>query len=199
MGGRHWEGKMELGYRGLIGYLSVSALLSLSVWFLLLLPSFLVGQGCSYSEIGWAMGVFFLVSLLSTMISGHLVDRYGNVPVALVGTAVACLGGLCYLGAHWSSLWIIPARALHGAGSALISTGALIQLMRSVPMELRGRMIGYFGLPGFVMLGVGPFLAERLIRLWGFVGYCVDFPVHWIRSSANTSLSSPLSEPTFQD
>ena len=167
----HSVGKMgEFGYRRLIGYLSVSALLSLSMWFLLLLPSFLVGKGWSYEEIGWAMGVFFLVSLLARVVSGHLADRYGNVPTALAGTAIASLGGLFYLAALWSSLWIIPARILHGAGSALISTGALIQLIRSVPMELRGRMIGYFGLPGFIMLGVGPFLAERLVRWWGFAG-----------------------------
>jgi MFS family permease len=38
---------------------------------------------------------------------------------------------------------------------ALISTGALMQLPQTVPTHSRGRVMGYFGLPGFIMMGLG--------------------------------------------
>ena len=154
----------------LFAYLSISALLSLTMWMLILVPDYLAHQGWSAQKIGWAMGLFFVVSLFSRIYSGHLADRIGNVPTALIGTAMALTGCLFY----WAALrWpdaIFAARALHGGGATMVSVGALFHLVQSVPQELKGRMMGYFGLPGFVMMGAGPFIAEALQNFWGMAG-----------------------------
>lgn len=154
----------------LLAYLSIGGLSSLTVWMLILLPSFLAGKAWSSQKIGWAMGSYFLVQLAVQVFAGHLANRWGNVPTALSGAGCALAGCFFYLGALQNPDLVFAGRVLHGCGAALISSGALIQLIQSVPTELRGRMIGYFGLPGFVMLGVGPALSEWFVATWGFQG-----------------------------
>ena len=151
-------------------YLAIGALLSISLWILLLLPNFLDVQGWSSQRIGWAIGCFFLCNLVVQLQAGPLADRIGNVPVALWGSVIGVAGGLCYIAALHRPLVIFPARLLHAAAAAMIFSGALLQLLKSVPAPVRGRMIGYFGLPGFVTMGAGPFLSEWVIYHWGFQG-----------------------------
>ena len=153
-----------------LAYLSISALLSFAMWTLILVPDYLVHQGWSAQKIGWAMGVFFVFALFSQIFSGHLADRIGNVPTALIGAGIALSGCVFY----WVTLWwpeaLFAARALHGAGASMVRSGALFHLVRSVPQKLKGRVMGYFGLPGFVMMGLGPVMAETLRHSWGMVG-----------------------------
>ncbi len=167
------------GFR-LFAYLSINALLSLTMWTLILVPDYLTHRGWSAQKIGWAMGLFFVVALFSQIFSGHLADRIGNVPTALIGTGVALSSCIFY----WTALWwpdtIFAARALHGAGAAMVSSGALFHLVQSVPQEIKGRVIGYFGLPGFVMMGAGPFIAEALRDFWGMAGTFTLLPVSFI-------------------
>ena len=47
----------------LYAYFAISAVISLGIWVLLLLPNFLAGRGWSSQEIGWAVGSYFLVNL----------------------------------------------------------------------------------------------------------------------------------------
>jgi MFS family permease len=161
-------------------YLTISALLSLSTWVLLLLPNFLEERGWSSQEIGWAIGSFFLVNLLCQVLSGQISNRLGSVRTALSGAGLGCLGGFLYLAALWHPVMIFPSRVLHGAGTAMVFTGALMQLLRSVPLDLRGRVMGYYGLPGFVMLGIGPALSEWFIYHWGFEGIFVSIPIMFL-------------------
>ena len=62
------------------------------------------------------------------------------------------------MAAVWAPVLIFPARIFEAVGAAMVSMAVLIVLVNSVPVHLKGRMMGYFGLPGFVMLGVGPVL-----------------------------------------
>lgn len=164
----------------LFAYLSISGLMSLTFWVLILVPDFLSQHGWSTQKIGWAMGLFFLVYLFSQILSGHLADRIGNVPTALIGTGVALLGCVFY----WIALWwpnaIFSARIFHGIGSAMISSGALFHLVQSVPQELKGRVMGYFGLPGFVMMGIGPVIGEALRDSWGMAGTFTCIVVNFV-------------------
>ena len=164
----------------LFAYLSISMLLSLSTWMLLLLPFFLTEKGWSSQKIGWAMGTRFLFHLLVLIFSGHLAERYGNVPIALLGTSLAFFGGLCYLASLWWLDLIFLARIFHGTGVAMVSAGVLIHLVQSAAPEFRGRIMGYFGMPGFVVMGLGPLLSEHLINRWGMVGTFVCIPLTFL-------------------
>ncbi len=174
-------------------YLAIRGFLELTTWMLLLLPNYLKQQGWSSQEIGWAVGCFFLISMIFQTISGQIAERHGNVRTALIGTVLAGVGSLFYLGALWSSILIFPARVLHGAGAGMIFTGALIQLVESVPFHLRGRVMGYFGLPGFVMLGLGPLVSEWLVGVWGFEGiFLVVGSIHIATAWVLLRLPRPL-------
>ena len=150
----------------LLAYLCISTLLSLSMWMLLLLPQHLAQNHWSSQKIGWAMGVFFLMYLGAQMLAGNLAQRIGNVPTALVGTGLAILGGLLYLSSLHTLNLLFVARVFHGIGAGMIQAGVIIHLIESVPPHLKGPMIGYYGLPGFVMLGAGPYLAQFLQERW---------------------------------
>lgn len=113
------------------------------------------------------MGSFFLMYLLTQTLAGNLSERLGNVPTALLGSGLASLGALFYLSSFWILDLLFVGRIFHGAGAGLVSAGVLIHLVESVPPDLKGRMMGYFGLPGFVMLGAGPFLSQFLQNYGG--------------------------------
>jgi MFS family permease len=154
----------------LAAYLQISALISLSIWMLLFLPEFLVQQGWSSQNVGWAVGAYFSVYIVVQILAGQIADRYGNITTAVMGAGLGVLGSIGYLFAlRWPSI-IFLARMLHGSGSALVISGAIFHLADSVPVHLKGRMLGYFGMPGFVMLAAGPSLAEILKKLGGIGG-----------------------------
>src|SRR5206468_11594809 len=71
----------------------------------------------------------------------------------------------------------LVAGILHAAGAGMIFAGGLMELVKSVPLDLRGRMMGYYGLPGFVMMGVGPMLSEWFVYRWGFKVIFVSIPI----------------------
>jgi MFS family permease len=160
-----------------IPYLTVSGLLSLAQWILLLLPVYLSDRGWSSQTVGWAVGTYFLLYLVGQIFAGPLADRFGHVRVALLGTGVGILGGIAYIGALWYPAVIFPARALHATGAAMVYVGALMKLLESVPIKLRGRFIGYYGLPGFATIGIGPAVAEWFSYHWSFVGVFLTIPL----------------------
>ena len=166
--------------RRLYAYLSISTLLFFSTSILLLLPNFLRERGWSSQRIGWAIGCYFLVNLVSRVLSGYIADRYGNVPTALIGAGAAFGGGVLYMASLWSTDLIFAARIFQAVGGGMIWTAALTLLVNSVPAHLKGRMMGYFGLPGLVMWGVGPSVAEWLIRQWGYEATFASIPVVFI-------------------
>ncbi len=164
-------------------YLVISGLMSMSTWLLVLLPIFLQDKGWSSQRIGWAIGLYFLVNLIVQVVAGPLAERVGYVRAALIGAALAFIGGLLYVLTLGMPVLVFPARILHAAGIAIISAGALIQLVQSVPLRLRGRMMGHFGLPGFVMMGLGPLLAESLVSRWDFRAMFLALPVLFLAVS----------------
>ena len=158
-------------------YLAISGLTSLATWVLLFLPNFLTARGWSLQLTGWAIGIHFLFYLVTQAVAGRIADRIGFKRVAVAGTIISIAGGFLYLGALSVTALIFPARILHAIGSAMIYAGALLQLVQSVPLHLRGRVMGYYGLPGFVMIGLGPMIAEWMMYAWGIKGVFIFIPV----------------------
>lgn len=154
----------------MVPYLAISGLVSLGLWLLILLPAYLTDRGWSSQAVGWAVGSYFLFNLVFQVLAGRIADRFGSVRVALVGAFLGVAGGVGYVVAAWQPWFVFLARFTHAAGAALIYVGALMQLVESVPVHFRGRVIGYYGLPGFVMIGIGPMIAEWFSLRWGASG-----------------------------
>jgi MFS family permease len=158
----------DFGLRSFAGYVVLSGLLSLSIWLLILLPRYLHDRGWSSKQVGWIFGAYSLFGLLSTLISIPIAQRLGSLSLARLGAGLGLICGVLYGITVSNPVLILGARAAHSAAVAFVYTGALLQLVSSVKPSIRGRMMGYFSMPGFVMIGIGPWLSEWLVAQWGF-------------------------------
>src|SRR5579872_3073341 len=114
------------------------------------------------SSLQWVVSAYLLALAGLLLVGGAAGDRYGRRRVFVVGVAWFALASLgCALAPNAASL--IGARALQGAGGALLTPGSLAILQASFASDDRGRAIGAWS--GFAGLGtaVGPFLGGFLI------------------------------------
>lgn len=152
------------------GYcLLISALIALTNWFLLPLPRVLAGNNWSSERIGWTMAMFLGAWTIAQLVSGMISQLIGSRNLALLGSILGVFGGFCYISFSVMPYAILPARILHGIGSAFAYSGVLYLFLDRLPMRLRAKAIGYYGLPGVAMAMVGPAIAENLERNWGIL------------------------------
>jgi MFS family permease len=137
--GRIWEPGLALGLAG-VGSAAIGAFM----------PLFFLHQGWSHIGLGLTCfgGAFVLVRILF----GHMPDRIGAIPVALVSMAVEAAGQ--YL------LWTAFTPAMAFAGAFLTGLGCSLmfpamgkEVVRRVPPHLRGTAAG--GLAAFQDLAFG--------------------------------------------
>jgi len=128
--GRIWEPGLVVGLQG-VGFAAICAFMAL----------LFLSRGWPQAGLGLTCfgGAFVLVRILF----GHLPDRMGSMPVALVSIAVEAAGQFL--------LWTAssPAMALAGAfvtglGCSLIFPAMGIEVVRRVPPHLRGTAAGGF-------------------------------------------------------
>jgi MFS family permease len=169
--GRIWEPGLALGFAG-VGSAAIGAFL----------PLYFLHQGWAHTGTGLACfgGAFVLVRILF----GHMPDRIGSTPVALVSMAIEAAGQ--YL--LWTAF--TPTMALAGAfltglGCSLIFPTMGIEVVRRVPAHLRGTAAG--GLAAFQDLAFGVtgpstgLLADRF-------GYSVVFLIGGLAASFGFAL-----------
>lgn len=114
------------------------------------------------------MGAYSLFGLIFTLVSIPIAQRHGSLRLAQLGAGLGLISGVLYGITVSNPVLVLAARAAHSTAVAFVYTGALLRLVSSVPLSIRGRMMGYFSLPGFVMIGIGPWLSEWLVHQWGF-------------------------------
>lgn len=127
------------------------------------LPALQEGLGASGSQAQWVFGSFGLVIATLLLVGGSLGDRYGRRKAFVAGAALfgaASVG--CALAADLGQL--IAARALQGAGGALLVPGALAILGASFEGENRGRAIGAWDALSAIAFAAGPVVGGLLVE-----------------------------------
>lgn len=143
---------------------------SLGAFFLF--PLFVQDHGGSEADIGILMGAFALSSVLSRPWISALTDRIGRKISYTIGCAIMSGLPLTYLifKGDISSFYLplLLFRIMHGVGLAFCFTSAFTYIADIVPKERLNEGIGMFGVTGLSALAVGPFVAEIIIRDFGF-------------------------------
>jgi len=131
----------------------------------------------SVDDLQWVTNAYMLTLSGLLLIGGALGDRFGRRKLFQIGTAWFALASLvCGLAPNAPAL--IGARALQGAGAALLTPGSLAILQASFVQTDRSRAIGaWSGLSG-VAMAAGPLLGGWLISAvsWRLI-FLINLPV----------------------
>jgi EmrB/QacA subfamily drug resistance transporter len=127
--------------------------------------------GASLEELEWTVNAYNLSFAVLLMTGAAVGDRFGRRRMFTAGLGLfAAASAACALAPDVG--WLIAARAVQGAGAALVMPLAFALLSAAFPPERRARALGIFsGLTGLAVLGgpvVGGAIAEGLAWEWIF-------------------------------
>lgn len=135
------------------------------------LTSIRLDFAASASELEWAVNAFTLSFAVLLMTGAALGDRFGRRRIFVSGVALfTAASAACALAPDPG--WLIGARAVQGAGAALVTPVALAMITAVFPAQERGRVLGVYsasiGLG--VLLGpvVGGSITEGIAWQWIF-------------------------------
>lgn len=117
----------------------------------------------SVSDAQWIIDAYLLVLSALILAGGSLGDRLGRVRVYTAGVIVFA-GASIWCGAAGSTTQLIAARALQGAGAALLVPGSLSIIAATFPKEQRGRAIGTWSALTSLAIIAGPLLGGALVQ-----------------------------------
>jgi EmrB/QacA subfamily drug resistance transporter len=127
------------------------------------LPAVQADLGASARETQWVYGAYALVLSALLVIGGSLGDRYGRRRIFVLGAAIFALASAwCALAPGSGQL--VAARAVQGAGGALLVPESLAILGASFEGERRARAIGTWSALSGTAMAVGPLLGGWLVE-----------------------------------
>ena len=127
------------------------------------LPAVQAELEASAREAQWVYGAFALVLASFLLLGGSLGDRYGRRRVFVLGAAIFAVASA------WSALapgpgQLVAARAVQGAGGALLVPASLAILGASFEGKSRAKAIGLWGALSATAMAVGPVLGGWLVE-----------------------------------
>ena len=123
--------------------------------------------GSSRAVIGFA-ATAYLVTLASLLIlGGRVADRRGRRWAFHRGLAVTALAAVL-TGVAPTAEALVGARALQGAGAALLTPTALAMVLPDIPIERRALAVGVWGAVGAAAALFGPVLGGLFVDLVGW-------------------------------
>src|SRR3954453_9010183 len=130
-----------------------------------------VALGASLQQLEWTVNAYNLSFAVLLITAAAVGDRFGRRRFYAVGLAL--FAGASALSALAPSVgWLIGARALQGAGAALVLTLGLALLSAAFPPERRGAALGLFSAVTGIAVALGPLvggaIAEGIDWTWIF-------------------------------
>lgn len=147
---------MLKGYSGQFWLLSISSFLFFSSFNMLIpeLPGYLSRLG-GEEYIGLIISLFTLTAGFSRPFSGKLTDKWGRIPVMVVGAMVSGVAALFYpLLTSVSGFLLL--RLFHGFSTGFKPTGTSAYIADIVPVNKRGEALGISSFFGSVGMAIGP-------------------------------------------
>ncbi|AYG64936.1 MULTISPECIES: MFS transporter [unclassified Rhizobium] len=130
-----------------------------------------VSLGASLESLEWTVNAYNLSFAVLLLTGTALGDRFGRRRMFCYGI-VLFAGGSAACGLATTVGWLIAARALQGAGAALVVPLAMALLGAAFSREERGKALGVFsGVTGVALIGgpvIGGAIAQGLAWQWIF-------------------------------
>ncbi|HKJ61939.1 MAG TPA: MFS transporter, partial [Hyphomicrobiales bacterium] len=126
------------------------------------LPAIQQDFNTSFATLQWVVNIYALILGSLILIGGSAGDLFGRRLVFLIGIGIFTAASIgCALAP--SALVLIGARALQGAGAALMIPQSLAIIAASFPKDARGRAIGIWAGASAITTALGPPLGGFLI------------------------------------
>jgi EmrB/QacA subfamily drug resistance transporter len=131
----------------------------------------------SISNLEWVVTGYALAFAALMITGGKLADYYGRRRIFVVGLVIFTLSSLA-CGLAPSAAWLIGARAVQGAGSALMNPATLSIITATFEPRERGRAIGIWAGVSALALSIGPLVGGLIVDhlSWHWIFY-VNVPV----------------------
>jgi EmrB/QacA subfamily drug resistance transporter len=133
--------------------------------------------GASIAELEWTVNAYTLSFAVLLMTAAALGDRFGRRRVLTAGLGLfGAASAACALAP--SATWLIAARAVQGAGAAMIMPLALALLNSAFPPQRRGWAMGIFGALTGLAAVVGPVIGGAITQsiAWQWI-FWVNVPI----------------------
>ena len=127
------------------------------------LPAVQAGLEVSARDVQWVFGAFALVLAAFLLVGGSFGDRYGRRRVFVLGAAIFAVASACCALAPGPGQLIV-ARAVQGAGGALLVPASLAIVGASFDEAQRAKAIGAWGALSATAMAVGPVLGGWLVE-----------------------------------
>jgi MFS family permease len=170
----------------------------------LLLPKYVVTElHGSPSEVGYVGALAVAASVLSSPLSGRLLDRGGRRPLMLAGSLLSGLAALAFLGVTHIGPYLYAVRALQGFSYTLYFVAAGTLVADLAPAARLGQALGWFGSAALMMNAVATMIAERVARDYGWnavfaaaavMGFAGAAVTCFLREPKHKPSSAPLVE-----
>ncbi len=168
------------------------------------LPTMQKDLHVSIASLEWVVIAYALTFAALLITGGKLADLYGRRRIFVVGLAIFTLSSLA-CGLAPSAGFLIGARAVQGAGAALMNPATLSIIVATFPPKERGQAIGIWAGVSALALAIGPLggglIVENLNWNWIFF---INVPVgilgivvsqFAIRESRDTSAEQSIDLP----
>ena len=133
--------------------------------------------GASVEQLEWTVNSYNLTFAVLLITAAAVGDRYGRRRLYAVGLAIfTASSAACALAPDIG--WLIAARAVQGAGAALVITLGLALLSAAFPAEKRGAAIGIFSAITGLSVASGPLVGGAVVEgiSWEWI-FWVNVPI----------------------
>ncbi|HYK07322.1 MAG TPA: DHA2 family efflux MFS transporter permease subunit [Gaiellaceae bacterium] len=160
------------------------------------LPAIQEDLGASLSELQWIVAGYALTFAALMLIGGKLADAFGRRLIFVIGIVIFTAASL-WCGLSDTGEMLIVARAVQGAGAALMNPATLSIISATFPPKQRGAAIGIWAGVSALALAIGPLvgglLTEHLSWHWIFF---INVPVGMIAIAATFLLVTESKDET---
>jgi MFS family permease len=160
-----WSRQRRALTTGLV--LTITFIASEALAVVTIMPVVARNLGGGLSLYGWVFSAFMLGNVIGIVTAGRQADRYGPARPFLGGVTLFC-AGLAIAGSAPTMLVLVGGRALQGVGAGAVPAVAYVAIGRSLPENMRARMMAVLStawvLPGLV----GPAIAATVASFLGW-------------------------------